>query len=590
MGRARTAAVFGGGIAGLTVAHELARRGWRVAVHEVNDQVGGFFRSARDGPDGMPTEYSWHGMGPWYHNVFDLMKQIRAAEGGTIYERALSRPIAFGMVPDDAPASFDDTRFVNVKNMFLMTWRDLARWSWLTLKTWTAGRRSVRSYSRVLGAEAYRRVLSDRAWRMWRACFGPWVGSDWTNVSLHQVGLFFRKQLITRPTHHHAADRDGPAWSQGARSGWLLLRGPSSEVWFDPWVADLQRRGVRFRTRTALTRLSWDGQRITGAELDGGERVEADLYVLATDPFTAADVVERSPGLSRLDVLRCLRPLVQDGPHTQVSFRIAFAERIAWPRERTAVVIADSEFNLTLFAQEQAWGADVKLGRGVASLWTGTACVSRVPGRLFGLPVERCTKEQFVAEVQAQLARCEGLDGLIRRANGGRSWRSFPILWIEVWHEWEFSPDGIRHRQPKWVNTTRTQPFLPDQRTPVPNLVLAGAHTRTSADVWSIEAAVESGRRAARVVEPDVRVVPEYVPRALRAARRVDDVCHALGLPHALDLLLVGALAALAPEGLALVYAGRWRRRRRAFVITNTLERAMASAASTGERSTPASG
>lgn len=76
--------------------------------------------------------------------------------------------------------------------------------------------------------------------------------------------------------------------------------------------------------------------------------------------------------------------------------------------------------------------------------------------------------------------------------HGARGWQSFPIVLIEVWHEWKFSPQGIRPGQPKWVNTTNTQAYLPTLATTVPNLVLAGAHTRTAADVWSIEAAVES--------------------------------------------------------------------------------------------------
>ncbi len=429
----RTAAVFGGGIAGLSTAHELARRGWTVTVFETNLEVGGFFRSTRaDGDRNMPSEYSWHGMGPWYHNVFDLLGQIPYDESGSVYEKALSRPVDFGMVSDGGTAVFDDTRFVNVRNMFQMTTRDLVRWSWLTLKTWTANRRSYEAYARINAAEAYRPILSDPAWRMWRACFGPWVGSDWTNVSLHQVGLFFRKQLISSPTWHHAADADGPAWSQGARSGWLLLRGPSSEVWFDPWVADLKRHGVTFRMRTELSRLAYEGGRITRAYLKTGEAVEADLYVLATSPFAAAEVVARTPALARLEGLRRLKPLIGDGPHTQVSFRIAFGERIAWPRARAAVVIADSEYNLTLFAEEQVWRPEIDLGDGVASLWTGTACVSKKPGRIHGIPLENCTEQQFVDEVVAQLASCAGLDGMIRQANDGRTWRSFPIVRIEV--------------------------------------------------------------------------------------------------------------------------------------------------------------
>lgn len=54
--------------------------------------------------------------------------------------------------------------------------------------------------------------------------------------------------------------------------------------------------------------------------------------------------------------------------HTQVSFRIAFAEKIAWDRSRTAVIVADSEYNITLFAQEQIWAPTVKLGEGIESL------------------------------------------------------------------------------------------------------------------------------------------------------------------------------------------------------------------------------
>ena len=180
---------------------------------------------------------------------------------------------------------------------------------------------------------------------------------------------------------------------------------------------------------------------------------------------------------------------------------------------------------------------DVDLGEGIASLWTGTSCVSSVPGELFGLPVARCTELQFVEEVKAQLLRCGALGALIREANAGRTLASFQIQHIEVWHEWRFSPHGIQGRQPKWVNTTHTQPCQPTQATPLSNLILAGAHTHTEADVWSIEAAVESGRRAARLIEPEVRVLPQYRPGWLRLLGALDDLLFRLGAPHVLVVL-----------------------------------------------------
>jgi len=540
MHRPKRVAVFGAGIAGLTVAHELARRGHQVSVYEANAEAGGFFRSARRADnENMPSEYSWHGIAPWYHNVFDLMKEIPFDESHSLYEQALSHPIDFGLAADDGQTKFDDTWLLNIKGMFRMTWRDLVLGSWLMLKTWVADRRSHEHYSTLNAAEAWRPWLSERCFRIWRSSFGPWIGSDWLNVSLHTAGQFFRKQLITRPAHYHAADAEGPAWQHGARDGWLLLRGPSNEYWFNRWVKYLETLRVTFAWNTALVELLFDGRNCTGAYVQSGEIIQADYYVLAANPFAVAEVLSRTPALESQHQLRLFRPLVQDGPHTQVSLRIAFSEPIAWPRERAAIVVASSEFNLTLFAEEQVWDQEVSLGRGVQALWTVTACVSKVRGSLYGKSVEECTKEQFVEEVKAQLHNCSGLNTLIKEANAGRSLRDYKILRIEVWHEWQFSPEGIRGKQPKWVNRVGNQALMPTQVTPIKNLALAGAHTRTDVDVWSIEAAVESGRRAAQVFEPSVKVLGQYRPLWLLMLRALDNALYRLNAPNVLDVALI---------------------------------------------------
>lgn len=412
------------------------------------------------------------------------------------------------------------------------------------LHVWTSRRRSVEDYARLNAAEAWRSGLRPKGHALWRSCFGPWIGSDWTRVSLHTAGRFFCRQLTSAPPHRHAADDEGPPWMHGAADGWLLLRGPSSEVWFEPWVRALRQRGVSFHFSSHLERFDYREGRIHAALLRDGTAVTADAFVLAINPFSAADVVDRTPGLAGMDQLRLFRPLVSGGPHVQVSFRIAFSEPIRFPRTRTAMVLGNTEFNLTLFAQEQAWRPDVPLGQGIKSLWTGTSCVSSVPGRIHHKPVGRCTREEFIDEVLAQITACQSLDALLREANGGRGFCQFPIEAIEVWHEWAFTTSGIRSADPKWVNTTETQPYQPTQRTPVPTLVLAGAHTVTDADVWSIEAAVESGRRAAQVLDPRVRVLRQHQPLLLRFLASLDDVSFRFGGPHILDLTLVALLGA----------------------------------------------
>ena len=533
----RSIVIFGAGIAGLSAAHELAQLGYAVSVYEVADQPGGFFRSSRLSQGNMPTEYSWHGMGPWYHNAFDLMQKIPFNDKGSIYDLALSRPLDFGIFPDSGPAQFYEG-LKSIPEMFRMNTWEFVKWSYLMLKTWTSNNRSQTSYSRINAAQAWKPLLEDTAYRSWRSCFGPWIGSDWPNVSLQTAGDFFKKQLTSKPPHLHKADQDGPAWTQGAGIGWLLLKGPSSEYWFDPWVKYLEEKGVTFHWEKALTKLEFDGTDIISA-LCGEEKIQGDCYILAINPFFTADILSETPELENLEELRLFKPLIQDGPHTQVSFRLAFSEKIKFPRVRTAVVVSDSEFNITLFAEEQIWDKKVDLGQNVESLWTGTSCISTVPGRIYHKPVNTCTKEEFIEEVKAQIFSCGALNELIKEANNGRELKDFSLIKIEVWREWEFSREGIKPLQPKWVNTTHTQAYLPAQKTPVANLFLAGAHTRTQAQVWSIEGAVESGRRAAKAIDDRVKVLDQYHPPLINVLSGIDDILFTLKAPQLVDSVLL---------------------------------------------------
>jgi len=532
--------IFGAGISGLSAAHELVRLGYTVSVYEATDQPGGFFRSSRLSQDNMPTEYSWHGMGPWYHNAFDLMRQIPFNEKGSIYDLALSRPLDFGIFPDTDKARF----YKGVKSipeMFGMNKWEFAKWSYLMLKTWTSNNRSRIKYDKLNAAQAWKPLLKDKAHKTWRSCFGPWIGSDWPKVSLQTAGDFFMKQLTSKPPHHHKADQDGPAWTQEAGIGWLLFKGPSSEYWFDPWVSYLEEKGVKFYWEKALTKLEFDGATIISAYC-GEEKIQGDSYILAVNPFITADILRETPALERQEELKLFKHLIQGGPHTQVSFRLAFSEAIKFPRVRTAIVVSDSEFNLTLFAEEQVWDKKVDLGQNIKSLWTGTSCISSVPGRIYNKPVNYCSKNEFIEEVKAQIFSCGALDDLIKEANNGRGLKEFPLVKIEVWREWEFSSEGIKPLQPKWVNSTNTQAYLPAQKTPVSNLFLAGAHTKTQAQVWSIEGAVESGRRAAKAIDDRVEVLEQYRPIWIRSLSKIDDILFAIKAPQVIDFVLIALI------------------------------------------------
>ena len=71
--------IYGCGLSGLTVAHELVEKGFQVEIFEKAPIGGGMARSFRY-KNGVPTEHSWRGYGPFYKNVFDIMKRIPVKE------------------------------------------------------------------------------------------------------------------------------------------------------------------------------------------------------------------------------------------------------------------------------------------------------------------------------------------------------------------------------------------------------------------------------------------------------------------------------------------------------------------------------
>src|SRR5215469_292930 len=86
----KTVAVLGGGVAGLTAAHELAERGFQVRVYERRPVIGGKARSipvpnsAVDGRQPFPGEHGFRFFPGFYKHVIDTMRRTPyGAQGNT---------------------------------------------------------------------------------------------------------------------------------------------------------------------------------------------------------------------------------------------------------------------------------------------------------------------------------------------------------------------------------------------------------------------------------------------------------------------------------------------------------------------------
>jgi flavin-dependent dehydrogenase len=60
--------------------------------------------------------------------------------------------------------------------------------------------------------------------------------------------------------------------------------------------------------------------------------------------------------------------------------------------------------------------------------------------------------------------------------------------------------------------------------------------------VWSIEGAVESGRRAAKAIDDRVQVLDQYQPLWTKSLSKIDDLLFAIKAPHIIDTILISLI------------------------------------------------
>lgn len=263
------------------------------------------------------------------------MKRIPFDQNGSVFEKVLSRPIDFGIFPEHGKASFFRS-IKDIKDMFQLSWPEFVRSGWIMLKAWCANRRSQEIYSQIRAVDAWRNVLSQKGLQNWKASFGPWVGSDWSRVSYHTAGEFFCKQMTSTTVHEHPPDTEGGSWKHGKQDGWLLLKGPSNEYWFNRWTSHLKKLGVTFHFETELKSLKAKNGLVQHAhvvESQGVQKqVEADFFILAVNPYFGKQILFESQGMESSQELLQYNGLTQSPGHVQVSFRLSFKETIKFPR------------------------------------------------------------------------------------------------------------------------------------------------------------------------------------------------------------------------------------------------------------------
>jgi geranylgeranyl pyrophosphate synthase/uncharacterized protein with NAD-binding domain and iron-sulfur cluster len=559
--------VLGGGVAGMSAAHELIERGFEVVVLERRDIAGGKARSmpvADDGPgtrgrelvdkgvkslmDKIPGEHGFRFFPGFYKHVIDTMRRTPSFDGKAVADHLVPTTrvgvTQYGRPTFQVPAMFPRTSrdagtllrdvlllYGPVIDILPPEFAFFAARFWQLLTTCAERRLAeyeLASWWEFIGAaersEAYQKFLAIGFTR-------SLVAAKANKASAKTVGDMFVQMMMTI-LNPIAGTTD------------RVLDAPTNIAWIDPWRAYLESRGVEYVTEAEIEEIYCENGRIAGvaAQRNGARQVwRGDYYISAVPierfvPLINARMMSVDPVLSNIQAL---------APNVEWMNGLQFFLKRDLPMTHGHVIHMDTAWALTSISQVQFWRAfsledledqDV---RGVLSIdvsdWTS-------PGSN-GRPAMTCSREEVMQETWSQLKRSVNGETELLRDEDLHSWFLDPDIQPD-----ESRPGYLRNCEPLLVNLENTWALRPDATTGIPNLFLASDYVRTYTDLATMEGANEAARRAVNGVLDSAgfdgarcELWPLYEPEILAPWRLYDAERFKAGLPW--DATLTGVAA-----------------------------------------------
>lgn len=534
----QTVAVLGGGVAGLSAAHELAERGFHVRVYERKPVLGGKARSipvpnsAGHGRRSLPGEHGFRFFPGFYKHVTDTMRRTPyGAQSNTFDNLSAATRILLARAGKTeitwiarCPATLEDFRAFLVElftplgvpaeelTFFVSRLlavatscpeRRLAEYENIPWWDFIAAARMSKAYQAYLGQGLTRSLVAMRA----------------EESSTRTVGCIQLQLLYGLICPERVFDR--------------LLAGPTSDVWIQPWTQHLEKLGVEFFPGSRVAEIETDGARVTGMTVEsapGRSRITADFYIAALPVEVMAglmtdDLKRAAPSLSNLERLKTRW---MNG----IQFYLARDE----PMVNGHAIYLDSPWALTSISQRQFW-THVDLSQYGDGTVRGILSVDisdwEAPGVVYGKPARECTAEQIKEEVWTQLKQHLNDGGATPIDDSNLvAWFLDPDI--------EFpNPGTATNAEPLLINTAGSLQYRPEAQVELENLFVASDYVRTYTDIACMEAANEAARRAVNCLllasgsnAAPAQLWPLEEPAFLKPIREIDRIRFALGLQH----------------------------------------------------------
>jgi geranylgeranyl pyrophosphate synthase/uncharacterized protein with NAD-binding domain and iron-sulfur cluster len=574
--------VLGGGVAGLSAAHELAERGFQVVLIEKTGIPGGKARSSPVMPvgqspwkaeprypsisqpgahvDWVPGEHGFRFFPGFYKHVVDTMSRIPTPDGISAADHLVSIgrcgltqydkptfnfPMRFTRTPGDIFAAFA-AMVAGFSSITGLTADELAHFSSRIWQIMTSCQeRRLAEYEKIAWWEfidagthstAYRKFLATGITR-------SLVAAKAETASTRTIGNIFVQLLL---------DILDPLVATSDR----VLDGPTNQVWIYPWLQHVRALGVTYMRETAVTEILYDRGRVTGVRAQNGshsEVVRGDYYICAMPlerivPLLSPALVRGDPGLNGL------RELNRTSLEWMNGVQFYFRTPIRLVRGHMNHI--DTEWALTSVSQVDVWrtGTMARYGptniEGILSVDVSDWRAPLANGRT----AMEHSREDVCREVWRQLKRS------VNTAGEAEILRDADLIGWFIDSDIDRDPSDpalLANSEPLLVNLADTWKLRPEAVTAIPNFFLASDYVRTHTDLATMEAANEAARRAVNgILEADgfsgehCQIWKLHEPLTLEPLRAYDAVRFGAGLPWDQGTIPVATTALKAADPL----------------------------------------
>jgi 9,9'-di-cis-zeta-carotene desaturase len=444
--------VIGGGLAGLTAAADLADRGVSVLLLEKRPVLGGKVSSWDT--DGWPTESGLHIFFGCYTELLAALKRVGAYPNVDWKEHTINVARPGGQVSrfhfPNVPAPFNGIVAFTAND--LLTWREKLTNVRALIRPWLMPLHKVARWD-------------DRTYAQWHTGYGIAEGvlTKWWNPIALSMGFLPAREMSARPmttVFHHFSRK-----ASASRVG--FLDGPPAERMHSYFARYITRRGGEIRTGARVSQLLLDAPlsapRISGVQLESGEIIHADAYVLAAPLHSARQLLPHElRQIPYFDNLWRLKSVPVMNVQIWFDRYISTTDNLFFTADAPFSVFADLAVTSPLYD---------RTGGSVVSMAVAPA-----------LPLWHLPDDEIVQHC---------LDALRNLWPAAREAGILHTTLVKI-------PNSI------YRETPGSDALRPTQRTPIPNLALAGDYTQQDY-MASMEGAVRSGHRAARALLTGLR-------------------------------------------------------------------------------------